>query len=48
MRAKVVVQPAGQFQKWVAGLKEKVPQPLEESVVQDTETNPPPLNAGGA
>ena len=25
MRAKVVVEPPGQFRKWVAGLKEKVP-----------------------
>jgi heme/copper-type cytochrome/quinol oxidase subunit 2 len=33
MRAKVVVEPPGQFQKWVAGLKEKVPQPLAESVI---------------
>ncbi|MBA3866758.1 MAG: cytochrome c oxidase subunit II [Solirubrobacterales bacterium] len=48
MRATVVVEPPGQFQKWVAGLKEKVPQPLEQSVTQDTETNPPPLTAGGA
>lgn len=48
MRAKVVVEPPGQFQKWVADLKEKVPQPLAESVVQDTQTNPEPLSAGGA
>jgi cytochrome c oxidase subunit II len=48
MRAKVVVESASRFDKWVAGLKEKVPQPLEESVIQDTETNPPPLEEGGA
>ena len=48
MRAKVVVEPPGQFQKWVAGLKDPVPQPLAESVVQDTQTNPEPLSAGGA
>jgi cytochrome c oxidase subunit II len=48
MRAKVVVEPPGQFRKWVAGLKEKVPQPLMESIKQDTETNPVPLGAGGA
>jgi cytochrome c oxidase subunit 2 len=48
MRAKVVVEPPGQFRKWVSGLKEKVPQPLAESIVQDTETNPAPLGAGGA
>ena len=40
MRAKVVVEPPGQFHKWVDGLKEKVPSPLMESITQDTETNP--------
>ncbi|MGV1048699.1 MAG: cytochrome c oxidase subunit II [Solirubrobacterales bacterium] len=48
MRAKVVVEPPGQFQKWVGELKQKVPQTLAESVVQDTQTNPEPLSAGGA
>jgi cytochrome c oxidase subunit 2 len=48
MRATVVVEPVGKFQKWVSELKEKVPQPLAESVVQDTQTNPEPLSAGGA
>ncbi len=48
MRAKVVVEPPAAFRRWVAGLKEKVPQPLEQSVIQDTETNPVPLGAGGA
>jgi cytochrome c oxidase subunit II len=48
MRAKVVVEPAPDFRRWVAGLKEKVPQPFRESVLQDTETNPIPLDAGGA
>lgn len=48
MRAKVVVEPPAQFQKWVSELKEKVPQPLMESVIQDTQTNPVPLGAGGA
>jgi cytochrome c oxidase subunit 2 len=48
MRAKVVVEPPSKFREWVAGLKEKVPQPLAESVAQDTQTNPVPLNAGGA
>jgi cytochrome c oxidase subunit 2 len=48
MRAKVVVQPEAQFDKWVESLKEKVPQPLMESVTQDTQTNPEPLTAGGA
>ncbi len=48
MRAKVIVQPEAQFDKWVESLKEKVPQPLMESVTQDTQTNPEPLTAGGA
>ncbi len=48
MRAKVVVEPPAAFRRWVAGLKEKVPQPLEESVTQDTGANPVPLGAGGA
>jgi cytochrome c oxidase subunit II len=48
MRAKVVVEKPADFRQWVAGLSEKVPQPLEESITQDTETNPVPLNAGGA
>lgn len=43
MRAKVVVQSQSQFDKWVEGLKEKVPSPLMVSVKQDTETNPEPL-----
>ena len=48
MRAEVVVEPPAEFRKWVAGLKDKVPAPLMEAVVQDTETDPIPLGAGGA
>lgn len=48
MRAKVVVETPANFRKWVAGLKEKVPTPLAESITQDTETDPVPLSAGGA
>ena len=48
MRATVVVEPAAKFRKWVKSLKETVPDPLMESVVQDTETDPLPLGAGGA
>ena len=48
MRAKVVVEPPAQFRKWVSGLKEKVPQPLAESIAQDTQSSPVPLSAGGA
>ena len=43
MRAKVIVQPESAFDKWVEGLKEKVPTDLMVSVKQDTETNPEPL-----
>jgi cytochrome c oxidase subunit 2 len=43
MRAKVIVQSESAFDKWVDGLKEKVPTPLMVSVKQDTETNPEPL-----
>lgn len=43
MRAKVIVQSQSAFDKWVEGLKEKVPPDLMVSVKQDTETNPEPL-----
>jgi cytochrome c oxidase subunit II len=43
MRAKVIVQSASKFDKWVEGLKEKVPSPLMVSVKEDTETNPEAL-----
>jgi cytochrome c oxidase subunit II len=48
MRAKVVVEKPADFRKWVGGLKEKVPQPFKESILQDTGTNPLPENEGGA
>jgi cytochrome c oxidase subunit II len=48
MRATVVVEPAAEFRKWVAGLEQKVPEPFKESVVQDTEVDPIPVGAGGA
>jgi cytochrome c oxidase subunit 2 len=48
MRAKVVVEPPAKFREWVSSLKTKVPQPLAESITQDTEANPVPLDAGGA
>jgi cytochrome c oxidase subunit II len=48
MRAKVVVEKPADFRKWVAALPEKVPAPLAESIVQDTETDPVPVGAGGA
>jgi cytochrome c oxidase subunit 2 len=48
MRAKVVVETPADFRKWVAALPDKVPAPLAESITQDTETNPTPIDAGGA
>ncbi len=48
MRATVVVEPAGKFREWVAGLTEQVPAPLAASITQDTEANPTPVGAGGA
>jgi cytochrome c oxidase subunit II len=48
MRAVVVVEPAADFRKWVAGLKEKVPDPYLETIRQDTEADPEALGAGGA
>jgi cytochrome c oxidase subunit II len=48
MRAKVVVETPADFRKWVGALEEKVPQPLADSIAQDTETNPVPVDAGGA
>ncbi|HEU4737298.1 MAG TPA: cytochrome c oxidase subunit II, partial [Solirubrobacterales bacterium] len=48
MRAKVVVETPADFRKWVGALEEKVPQPLAESITQDTENNPVPVSAGGA
>jgi cytochrome c oxidase subunit 2 len=43
MRAKVIVQSQSKFDKWVEGIKEKVPSALMVSVKEDTETNPEPL-----
>jgi cytochrome c oxidase subunit 2 len=48
MRATVVVEPAAEFRKWVAGVKDKIPEPFMESIQQDTETDPIPVGAGGA
>jgi len=48
MRAKVVVETPADFRKWVAALPDKVPASLADSIAQDTETNPVPVDAGGA
>jgi len=48
MRAKVVVESPEDFEKWVDGLKTEIPDPLLETIKQDTETDPVSLDAGGA
>jgi cytochrome c oxidase subunit II len=48
MRAKVVVESPEDFEKWVDGLKNEIPDPLLETIKQDTETDPVSLDAGGA
>ncbi|HEX8752265.1 MAG TPA: cytochrome c oxidase subunit II [Solirubrobacterales bacterium] len=49
MRAKVVVQSPAEFQKWVSGLKQTIPNEWLETIKQDTETNPvEEPGAGGA
>lgn len=49
MRAKVVVQSPAEFRKWVAGLKQTIPNEWLETIKQDTETNPvEEIGAGGA
>jgi cytochrome c oxidase subunit 2 len=48
MRAKVVVQSRAEFEKWVKGLKTKIPPDYMTTIRQDTQENPVPLTAGGA
>ena len=48
MRAKVVVEPYGKWEKWVEGLDREAPKELMETVEVDSATNPPALGAGGA
>jgi cytochrome c oxidase subunit 2 len=48
MRAKVVVEPPGKFQRWVGGLKAQIPAPFLESIKADTELNPESVGTGGA
>ncbi len=47
MRAKVVVEPAADFERWVEGLDRKTPEPLME-ILGDTQSDPTPVGAGGA
>jgi heme/copper-type cytochrome/quinol oxidase subunit 2 len=48
MRAKVVVESPAKFNEWVAGLKQKTPPALMELVEENSSSNPPALDAGGA
>jgi cytochrome c oxidase subunit II len=48
MRAKVVVEPPGKFEKWVEGLDQKLPESLMEVVEETSTSEPPALDAGGA
>ena len=48
MRAKVVVEPPARISKMGRRPERKRAGAVEESVIQDTETNPGPLGAGGA
>lgn len=48
MRAKVVVEPPAKYRKWVEELDQKAPQPLMETVKQDSQVNPGGFGAGGA
>ena len=48
MRAKVVVEPAADFRKWVEGLEDQIPDDYLEVIKQDTETDPISVGAGGA
>jgi cytochrome c oxidase subunit II len=47
MRAKVVVESPADFRRWIAGLDQKVPPPLMESVTDD-ESAPTPVGSSGA
>jgi len=47
MRAKVVVEPQADFDRWVAGLDQSLPEPMME-ILGDTENDLTPVGAGGA
>jgi cytochrome c oxidase subunit II len=48
MRAKVVVEPPKDFRRWVAGLNDRVPPSLLESISEDAEVETQQVGAGGA
>lgn len=47
MRAKVVVEPRADFEKWVDGLEQPLPDAYRE-FLGDTESDPTPVGSGGA
>jgi cytochrome c oxidase subunit 2 len=48
MRATVVVEPPGQFQKWVAGLDREIPPSYLKAIDENAEVETQPVGAGGA
>jgi len=47
MRAKVVVEPRADFERWVEGLDQELPEPYME-FLDDSESDPTPVGSGGA
>ncbi|HET9198729.1 MAG TPA: cytochrome c oxidase subunit II [Solirubrobacterales bacterium] len=48
MRAKVVVESPAKFNEWVEGLDQQLPEPFMDVLKEESVTNPPALDAGGA
>ena len=48
MRAKVVVESPAKFDEWVEGLKQDLPEPYMDVLKEESVSNPPALDAGGA
>ena len=48
MRATVVVEPPGQFRKWVAGLEREIPLSYLRAIDEDAEVESESVGAGGA
>ena len=48
MRATVVVEPPGDFEKWVAGVKREIPSSYLKAIDENAELETEPVGAGGA
>ena len=48
MRAVVVVEPPGQFRKWVSGLEREIPPSYLKAIDKDAELETEPVGTGGA